>query len=195
MNTEVMLDLETLGNKPRSVIVAIGAVKLKDGVITDRFYKRVDAASCVQAGLRVDVDTVMWWLKQESEARLEITKPGDPLSVVLWDFAEWLGCTDAEVWGNGAAFDNVLLADAFDNVLLADAYDACSIQRPWKFWNDRCHRTMKSLFPQVPMQRSGTHHNALHDAETQAVHLMAIRKHTLSKTLHYHDATRSRTAA
>lgn len=170
-----MLDLETLGNKPSSVIVAIGAVKLKDGVITDRFYKRVDAASCVQAGLRVDVDTVMWWLKQESAARLEITKPGEPLQVALMGFSEWLGCTDAEVWGNGAAFDNVLLADA---------YDACAIPRPWKFWNDRCYRTMKSLFPQVPMQRSGTHHNALHDAETQAVHLRAIRKHIADLEAH-----------
>lgn len=169
MNTQVMLDLETLGNKSRSVIVAIGAVKFKDGAIVDRFYERVDAASCVKVGLYVDVDIVMWWLKQELEARLEITKSGEPLAEVLQRFSEWVFNEEVvEMWGNGAAFDNVLLSDA---------YDACSIQQPWRFWNDRCYRTMKSLFPQVPMQRSGTHHNALHDAETKAMHLIAIQKH------------------
>ena len=169
MNTQVMLDLETLGNKPRSVIVAIGAVKFKDGAITDRFYERVDAESCVAAGLKIDVSTVMWWLQQESAARLEITKPGEHLSVALQRFSEWVFNEEAvEMWGNGAAFDNVILSDA---------YDATGLPRPWKFWNDRCYRTMKSLYPQVPMERSGTHHNALHDAETQAVHLMAIQKH------------------
>ena len=33
-----MLDLETLGNKPGSVIVAIGAVKFGNDEILDRFY-------------------------------------------------------------------------------------------------------------------------------------------------------------
>lgn len=162
-----MLDLETLGNKPRSVIVAIGAVTFWNGEIVSRFYERVDAKSCVDVGLRVDVDTVMWWLKQADEARLEITKPGAPLPDVLLRFSTWLP-KDAQVWGNGAAFDNVLLADA---------YDACVLKRPWAFWNDRCYRTMKSLYPNVEMDRSGTHHNALDDAESQAKHLMKVFKH------------------
>ena len=45
-----MLDLETLGNKPGSVIVAIGAVKFGGGEIIDSFYERVDAESCVNLG-------------------------------------------------------------------------------------------------------------------------------------------------
>jgi hypothetical protein len=160
-----MLDLETLGNKPGSVIVAVGAVKFADGKITSTFYARVDPQSCIDAGLKVDVATVMWWLKQSDAARLEITKTGEPLAVVLSNFARWLGDADAEVWGNGAAFDNVLLADA---------YEALRLPRPWKFWNDRCYRTMKSLHPEVPMPRAGTHHNALDDATDQAFHLMSI---------------------
>lgn len=163
--TQVMLDLETLGQKPGSVIVAIGAVKFSSGEITSSFYERVDPESCISLGLHMDASTVMWWLKQESAARVEITKPGKHLSPVLLDFADWLGDKDAEIWGNGAAFDNVLLADA---------YDRAQIQRPWKFWNDRCYRTVKSLRPDVTMQRDGTHHNALDDAKSQALHLMAL---------------------
>ena len=165
MKTQIMIDLETLGNKPGSVIVAIGAVKFSGGEITSSFYERVDPESCVAAGLQMDSSTVMWWLQQADAARLEITKPGKALREVLEAFAAWIGRDDAVVWGNGAAFDNVVLAAA---------YDRAGMDRPWKFWNDRCYRTLKSLHPEVPMDRAGTHHNALDDAESQARHLMAI---------------------
>jgi exodeoxyribonuclease VIII len=165
MKTQIMLDLETLGNKPGSVIVAIGAVKFGNGEILDSFYERVDAESCIAAGLKLDVSTVLWWLTQNEAARLEITKPGQLLTAVLIRFAAWVGDKDAEVWGNGAAFDNALLAAA---------YDATAMPRPWKFSNDRCYRTAKNLRLDVPLARSGTHHNALDDAESQARHLMLI---------------------
>jgi len=70
---------------------------------------------------------------------------------------------NVRVWGNGAAFDNVILASA---------YRQANITQPWLFWNDRCYRTVKALSPAVTMQRNGTHHNALDDAESQARHLI-----------------------
>lgn len=163
-----MLDLETLGNAPGCVIVAIGAVRFNKKEITDQFYTRVDPDSCVKAGLKLDTDTVLWWLKQKDEARLEITKPGDPLLHALdkfSHFAQW-GNEDIELWGNGAAFDNAILAAA---------YRALGRPAPWKFSNDRCYRTMKNLLPQVTIARgSGTQHNALDDARAQAEHLIRI---------------------
>ena len=162
-----MLDLETLGNSPGSVIVALGAVKFGEGEITATFYERIDPESCVAAGLQMDCATVLWWLRQADQARLEITKPGKPLPEVLTSFAAWIGADDVELWGNGAAFDNVVLASA---------YDATGIPRPWKFWNDRCYRTLKSLHPEIPVERSGTHHHALDDATSQALHFMEIFK-------------------
>jgi len=171
MKTQVMLDLETLGNKPGAVIVAIGAVKFNGDEILSSFYERVDAESCVKAGLTLDTSTVMWWLKQSDEARAEIVKPGMPLTEALTMFTAWIGDPNLEVWGNGAAFDNVILAGA---------YDALGMERPWYFWNDRCYRTMKSLHPEIPMERDGVHHNALDDAISQARHLMAIFSATKS---------------
>lgn len=162
-----MLDLETLGNKPGSVIVAIGAVKFGGGEILDSFYERVDAESCEAIGLQMDVSTVLWWMKQSDAARNEITQPGGKLSEVLMRFSSWLKDPDVEVWGNGASFDNVLLSDA---------YDRARLPRPWKYYNDRCYRTVKSLRPDVPLPRTGTHHNALDDAKSQALHLMQIQR-------------------
>lgn len=161
----IMVDLETLGNKPGCAIVAIGAVWFGGGKIFSSFYRRVDAESCEAAGLKIEGATVMWWLRQADEARLEIAKSGVPIGDALREFSEWIGEAECEVWGNGAAFDNVILA--------AD-YDCMGMERPWKFWNDRCYRTTKSLHPEGAMEREGTHHNALHDAESQARHLMRI---------------------
>ena len=165
MKTQVMLDLETLGQKPGAVIVSIGAVKFGGGEIRECFYERIDAQSCLDVGLEMDGGTVAWWLRQDPAALLEVAKPGRAIGTVLGLFAEWLGGAEAEVWGNGAAFDNAILVAA---------YEAIGVKRPWEFRNDRCYRTVKSLWPEVELEREGTHHNALDDAISQAWHLMAI---------------------
>lgn len=165
MKPSVMLDLETLGQKPGSVILALGAVKFTETEIISEFYARVDPESCVSLGLRMDVPTVMWWLRQSEAARHEVTQPGFPINEVLERFAAWIGDKRTEMWGNGAGFDNVLLGDA---------YDRAHMLRPWHFWNDRCYRTLKNIRSEVPMARTGTHHNALDDARSQAQHLIEI---------------------
>jgi hypothetical protein len=173
MTTRIMLDLETLGTSPGSAILAIGAVKFGGGQILAEFYQRVNLKSCTQYDLKIDPDTVLWWLQQSDEARMEVTKEGRHLAMVLRSFGEWVHTAqhaemegEPEVWGNGASFDNVLLAVAYDRI---------GITPPWKcHQNSRCYRTVKNLYPDVQMERSGTHHNALDDARSQAMHLMAM---------------------
>lgn len=161
-----MIDLETMGNKPDAPITSIGAVIFSMNGVSHEFYARVDLSSSVKHGGIMDADTVKWWLTQDPAAQQEMTGGGD-LIEALNDLSDFMRGDDPIVWGNGAAFDNVILAAH---------YDRCCIYRPWKFWNDRCYRTMKSLFPDVKMDRSGTHHNALDDAKSQAVHLINICK-------------------
>lgn len=160
---DVMLDLETLGNGPNSVIIAIGAVKFDATGLGSEFYQVVDPESCVKAGLQMDTSTVMWWMKQSDEARAAFDRPSAPLIAALADFAHW--CGDSVVWGNGASFDNTILSNA---------YRKTGIEQPWKFWNDRCYRTVKNLYPDVKLERVGTYHNALDDAKSQAVHLIKM---------------------
>lgn len=160
----VMLDLETLGNAPGCAIIAIGAVCFGAGQIKSEFYRRVDAESCVQLGLIVDVSTVLWWMKQNDAARLELTKPGKPLPEALMDFSNWLSGHDPEIWGNGSDFDNAILAAA---------YRAAQHNLPWKFWNNRCYRTIKAHYAHIPADKKNGH-NALEDARNQAEHLMKL---------------------
>jgi len=172
LENDVMLDLETMGNGPLAAIIAIGAVEfnIQTGAIGERFYAVVDLASSVQAGGVIDASTVLWWMRQSDEARGAFAASGVSLAAALQQFAGWMENRGigVRVWGNGAAFDNVILASA---------YRALSLPVPWRFWNDRCYRTIKSLHPAIPMQRVGTYHNAVNDAESQARHLLAILSH------------------
>lgn len=162
----IMLDLETMGNGPQAAIIAIGAVAFDLSGIKSRFYVQVSLESSMRAGLVADPSTIMWWMQQSEQARIAF-KDNDKaaqLRGVLGKFAQWLHEVGGEqVWGNGASFDNAILSNA---------YRATGTEQPWKFWNDRCYRTFKSMFNAIPLERSGTHHNALDDAESQAKHLI-----------------------
>ncbi len=173
MTKQVMLDLETMGNRPTSAIVAIGACvfDVETGEIGGRFYNTVDLESSMAAGLTVDGGTIIWWLKQGDRAREAITgAEARPLEQVLADFRSWLlenMPNGGGIWGNGSDFDNATLANA---------YRATGWPAPWPFWQNRCYRTLKNLAPHIKLVREGTYHNALDDAVSQAKHLMQILK-------------------
>jgi exodeoxyribonuclease VIII len=161
----VMVDLETLGNGSNAVIISIGAVEFDETGLGREFYMRVDPQSCVDAGLKMDVSTVMWWMQQSDAARSAFKGPGAvPLDVALGEFSSWYP-RGAALWGNGATFDNVILGNA---------YKALGGAQPWAYWADRCYRTLKNLYPHVKLDRNGTYHNALDDAKSQALHAIAI---------------------
>ena len=169
--SNVMIDLETMGNGPASAIVAIGAVAfdITAGEIGPAYYNRVDLESAVRDGGVMDASTVIWWLQQSNEARDEIARPADmDMATAMQSFSAYMSEIaepDVVVWGNGASFDNVILRGA---------YQRTGLDAPWKWWNDRCYRTLKAQHRDVPFERIGTHHNALSDAESQALHLIRI---------------------
>lgn len=70
----LMIDIETMGNKPTAPIVAIGGVffDTHTGHLGAEFYVAVNLASAMDQGATPDGDTILWWLKQSSEARAAI---------------------------------------------------------------------------------------------------------------------------
>lgn len=163
--SHVMIDLETMDTRPSAAITAIGGAvfNLELGVY-ETFYERVELST--RYGGTMSPDTIKWWLKQSDEARAEVTKGGPELPDALGSlsfFFQEHGVT--HVWGNGAPFDNVILSESYQN---------CGLEVPWKFFNDRCYRTIKSLFPDVPRVKPLIPHHAMHDAVAQAQHLVNI---------------------
>jgi exodeoxyribonuclease VIII len=167
---QIMLDIETMGNGSQAAIIAIGAVAFDLNGVYAKFYAQCSLESSVDAGLVMDPSTVIWWLKQSDQARAAFNSNeiADTLGAALSQFSGF--CWENQVsgmWGNGATFDNVIMSNA---------YRLTGLEQPWKFWHDRCYRTIKSLYPSVKLVRTGTHHNAVDDAESQAVHLIDICK-------------------
>lgn len=161
-----MLDLETLGLHPGSVIASIGAVRFGDNKLGDEFHVRIHIEDSVRLGFEKDPVTVAWWAEQEPAAREELAGTV-PLHRALDEFYVWAhkpGPVDT-VWGNGAGFDNALLIEA---------YRRLEYGRPWPHRADRCYRTVKALYPQIEAARSGVKHNAVDDAVAQAIHMMRL---------------------
>lgn len=172
--TNVMIDLETLGTRPGCVILSIGMVLFDaEGILPGTFYKVINTASCLAAGLTVDDQTRRWWDQQSAAARgvlYEAEDPGQtPLGRVLVMADDWLLQNGSpNVWGNGADFDLTILSAA---------YHVCGLGTPpWQPWSGRCYRTLKNLRPDIKVGKRTTHHNALDDALVQAEHASRLFK-------------------
>jgi exodeoxyribonuclease VIII len=171
---EVMIDLETMGTGPGAAILAIGAVAMDFDSLTlgQTWYTTIDLGSSVQIGGVIDASTVLWWLKQSDEARAAVTRGERSIHEALIQLSIFLQ-TVAEgkrphIWGNGATFDNVILRTA---------YQRLSLDPPWDYRGDRCFRTMRAMYPQVPKVEPVVEHNALDDARAQATQLLNILKY------------------
>lgn len=173
MKPYVMIDLETLDNKSTAAIVSIGAVLFNaNGVAKDKFYAVVDTQSCIDKGLTVGGDTIAWWAKQSDEARAVFNAKAIPLDKALQGLKNYIfkNCNSYNVTlvGNSARFDLGILENAFR---------ACGQEPFWKFWNEACYRTWKSMKGAPKMEREGTYHNALDDVYSQAKHAIEINNH------------------
>lgn len=171
----VMVDLETLGTVPGCSIISIGAVAFDPvtSALGPEFYVTINRENCLSAGLFEDPNTIDWWSKQSESAKTLLNDTitgGERLEDALLMFKEYLsqfgfGCI--KVWGNGADFDNAMLAVCYERV---------GLDLPWRFYNNRCYRTLKNVLPGAKFIRQGTYHNALDDAKSQAAHACELFK-------------------
>ena len=168
----VMLDLETMGISSNAAIIAIGAIAFElDGALGPSFYRVIDLESSVKNGGVIDASTVLWWMKQNDAARAQFERKGENEWDALVEFQKYMmQFQDVRVWGNGAAFDNVILSNAYKRNWL---------ETPWKYSNDRCYRTVagdidKALFKELQVIPT-TKHNALDDAISQVKTMQNIR--------------------
>lgn len=166
---DVMIDLETVGTRAKDGIISLGAVVFDKTGLKDEFYVAISIAEQKKLGFGAQQSTLEWWKKQNADAQKAAFSGTTHIEDAIKQFTQWLPDHDGvRIWGNGAAFDNVILSAA---------YGVLRLHTPWKFYNDRCYRTVKAMFPDViSPPRVGTHHHALDDAKTQALHLVEIVK-------------------
>jgi hypothetical protein len=168
----VMVDLETLGTVPGCTMLSIGAVYFSPEGLGEEFHVVISRVSCKRAKLVEDPDTMEWWSKQSPLARKVLTHASSAEAVQLKDALLQLDAflklrKNVKLWGNGADFDNPILAVGYSRVKLKQA---------WIAWNGRCYRTLKNIAPGPKLVRVGLHHNALDDAKSQALHAIELFK-------------------
>lgn len=170
MKNHFMVDIETMGTLPYSIIMSIGIVAFDiiTGELGEEFYKTIDVKSSKSFNLIQDKATVEWWNKQDSCIFLELFKNTEQLPTVLKELNSFLknNCkTDKLMWGNSASFDLGLLRNA---------YERCGIIPQWYYGNEFCCRTIVLLNPSVKNNMSklvGAHH-PITDCKNQIEYLV-----------------------
>lgn len=174
---DFMIDLETLDTTSSAIVLSIGVVAFnRRNPLTpfDTFYAGFGVRECRDdqkaKGRTMNKDTIAWWNKQPPDAqRVLRERTVESVKDALDQFVAFINKSGIEpvVWGNGAGFDLVIMTS-----ILKDY----GLPVPWKFWNERCFRTMKAEHGHLvgPIKRLGQHHNALDDAIFQAAWLQAI---------------------
>lgn len=167
----VMIDIETLGVEVGSIITSIGCVEFdpKTGRTGQEFLMNIDINDSLSYGLDANINTLLWWFKQDIDAiEAMLTKPKS-LMVVLQELSNFVNTikendnsNSFEIWSNSPTFDCMHLREVFKRV---------GIEVPWSYREERCLRTLTNLIPKDTRKDSsfkkGTPHNALDDCYNQ----------------------------
>ncbi len=171
-----MIDIETLGTKPGSVILSIGAVcfNLDTGENGSIFHTDISGEDCIKRGLEIDYSTFRWWMEQDKEAQNKLLKnqSNKTLKIGLLSLGRFISdnCPpNVQVWGNSARFDLGILQKA---------YDAVGLELPWNHYRERDVRTLVMFNPLIKKQMTftGIKHYPIDDCRHQIKYCSAIKQ-------------------
>jgi len=180
----VMIDVECMGTRTNAPLGAIGAAIFEPdtGNIIDEFYTKIDITTSVEAGGVLDPETIKWWLKQVTEAQLQMVgNVGDngvmALPEALAALGEFIQRHQASPrqgikhWANGANFDPGIIEEACHSL---------KRKSPLVFWKSLDVRTIVELGrqfgidPKTEMASLGSPHKALDDCRFQVRYVSEI---------------------
>ena len=168
--TDIVIDLETLGHRQNAAIVSIGAAALNrhTGKIGPLYYNAVNLDQALRFGA-VTGGTLAWWMSRDrSPASRDVFN--DPKAITLYEALRGLNDfvrgrpAGTHVWGNGSHFDISILEHGFDSLGMP------GFAEQWKFWSVRDLRTIldTSGFDRRSIPFVGVEHHALDDAVHEA---------------------------
>jgi hypothetical protein len=185
MKNFLVLDFESLGTSPNSVVTSFGAYYVDveqeipsfDEIIQTGLYLKFDIQEQINDGRKVEKATIDWWEKQNDEAKKELEPSEDDVSYkrifeALRNYLE--GKSDYFVFARSPNFDFSLL----DNIR-----KDLNLNRIWPFFNERDIRTfLDTMFMVLPFEeqwnkfnlpkelwpsnKTITTHHALYDVAT-----------------------------
>jgi len=175
---DLMLDIESLGNKKDFVITQLAAVPFDrvSGETGPEFMINIDIQDSLNLGYKVDASTIMWWMEQDEDARrslIEGQKKAVRVDHALFEFRAYLQSlqpSTLRVWGNGATFDISALKTYY--------YNLGSKVLPWKHTLERDVRTLVEFHPEIKDawlgNFQGTKHDPVADCKNQIGYCVEI---------------------
>lgn len=161
MRSDVMIDLETMGNGPDAAIVQIGGIYFnrETGDFGEQFSARISLADAVSYGGRIDAMTVEWWMQQSEAARNSLlATPRESMLHAMHRLNEFLESAEA-IWSHAT----------FDFVIVMETLKRLGMKPKFSFRAARDLRTLVDLsgVNLRSYERVGTHHDALDDCAFQ----------------------------
>lgn len=135
----VMIDTETLGRTPGSVVRSVAAVEFdpKTGETGRQKVWKIDLTDSIRYGFKVEASTLKWWMMQSDEARREFVEGAEtPLEDFLEDFMQFIAATDEgndfTLWCLQLDFDVAMLRSMYSWYNL-NVYRCDEEVLPWNF--------------------------------------------------------------
>ncbi|MFT6915889.1 MAG: DNA polymerase-3 subunit epsilon [Motiliproteus sp.] len=157
-NTLVVLDFETTGLSPDQGdrAIEIGAVRLVDGQIGDRFQ------ALMNPGRRVDS-----FIENYTGISNAMLAEAQPCDRVMAEFAEYLG--DDNMVAHNASFDRRFLDAELSRLKLRTGGDfVCSMLAARRVYPTAANHKLGTLVDVLQLPNDGVYHRALADAEMTA---------------------------
>jgi len=154
----IVLDFETTGLSPQmgDRAIEIGAVRIQNGVITERFQELMNP------GRRVDS-----FIEEYTGITNSMLKDAPPCSEVMERFADFMG--DSNLLAHNASFDKRFLDAELDRILKSYVGTfACSLLTARRVFQDAPNHKLSTLIDYAHIHSEGTFHRALFDSEMTA---------------------------
>jgi DNA polymerase-3 subunit epsilon len=154
-NTVVVLDFETTGLSPDygDRAIEIGAVKLVDGVLVDRFQQLMNPGQRISS-----------FIEQYTGISNRMVKGAPPCEEVMSEFASFI--EGFNLVAHNASFDARFLGSELERVsCVPDRPFACSMLVSRRIYPDAPNHKLGTLVRYKKLPNDGTFHRALADAQ------------------------------
>lgn len=166
MINELMIDIETTGQKPGCKVLTLGAFGFDRNGNPVEFYRRFDTAKLASDGFTDDPNTLDWWHGPSSEAYAEAFGGSTDPKEGICEFKTWF--YENFETAHGSSFRVWSCGIDFDFPILAEFFRIYGYSFPWKFWQQYDYRTIKNVFARIKESEKNTgKHTALEDAKAQ----------------------------
>lgn len=183
----VMIDTETLGRTPGSVVRSVAAVEFdpQTGETGRKKVWKIDLADSIRYGFKVEASTLKWWMMQSDEARRDFVEGAEiPLEDFFEEFMEFLADTDEEkdftLWCLQLDFDVAMLRSMYSWYNL-NVYRCDEEVLPWNFRKVRDVRPYMDALDSAGLlpPKVADRHTPLADCLAQINYVHLVEKNNL----------------